>query len=52
MARYLSYILFLCAAAFGARAQNFDINAVEVEVNMNPARYRTLLDRFERADTT
>jgi putative uncharacterized protein (fragment) len=52
MARYFSYLLFLCAAAFGVRAQNFDINAVEVEVNMNPARYRTLLDRFERADTT
>lgn len=52
MLRYLTYILFVLAAVSGVKAQHFDINAVEEEVNMHPARYRSLLERFERADTT
>ena len=52
MLRYLTYILFVLAAVSGVKAQHFDINAVEVEVNMHPARYRSLLERFGRADTT
>lgn len=36
---------------FGAQAK-VDYNAMEVEMRMNPDRYRQLLERFENADTT
>lgn len=36
---------------FGAQAK-VDYNAMEVEMRMNPDRYRQLMERFENADTT
>ena len=38
--------------AFALKAQNFDMNAIEVDVKLHPEQYRELLQRFERCDTT
>lgn len=38
--------------AFALKAQNLDMNAIEVDVKLHPEQYRELLQRFERCDTT
>lgn len=52
MNRYILFALALLSSAFTLAAQGFDMNAVEVDVKLHPERYRQLLDRFEKADTT
>ena len=52
MNRLFLFVLVIVASAFTAASQSLDINAVEVDVKLNPARYRTLLERFVQADTT
>jgi len=50
MSRLLLSIAFIftsIACLFG-----LDLNAIEVDVQMNPGKYRALLERFEQADTT
>lgn len=45
----LTFIIAL-AAACGARA--VDLNAIKVDVTMNPSNYRALLERFLKGDNT
>ena len=52
MNRYILFTLALLSSVFTLAAQGFDMNAVEVDVKLHPERYRQLLDRFEKADTT
>ena len=52
MNRYILLALALLASAVSLAAQSFDMNAVEVDVKLHPERYRQLLERFEKADTT
>lgn len=42
--------LFILLGAWLA-AEAVDFGAIEVDVTMNPSRYRDLMDRFEKADT-
>lgn len=51
MLKKLLLILLTTIAVVGA-LRAVDLNSVEVEINMNPAGYRQLLDRFNAADTT
>lgn len=50
MRKILGIILLSVSAVFAARA--VDYQALEVEVSMDPAGYRALLDRFIAADST
>ena len=45
-------LLLLCAFPVGVCAQRVDLKALEVEVKLHPDRYRSVLERFVRADTT
>ena len=44
-------IVAVVVGFFGVQAK-VDYNALEVEMRMNPDRYRQLMERFENADTT
>ena len=44
-------IVAVVGGFFGVQAK-VDYNALEVEMRMNPDRYRQLMERFENADTT
>lgn len=49
--------LIQLAAAFALLASGFtakavDLTAMEVQMRMNPSEYRTLMERFQQADTT
>lgn len=52
MNRILLFAITIIASVLTTEAQNFDMNAMEVDVKLHPERYRQLLERFERADTT
>lgn len=45
-------LLILVAFAAAASVRAVDLNAIEVDVKMNPGKYRQLLERFEKSDTT
>lgn len=49
MRKILGIFLF---AALALTARGIDYRAIEVDVTMNPSKYRALLERFEKADTT
>lgn len=48
----LKILTFLITAMTAITIHAVDLKAVEVEVKMHPDRYRELLERFEKADTT
>lgn len=48
----LVFLLIAVVGGFFAAQAKIDYNALEVEMRMNPDRYRQLLERFENADTT
>lgn len=50
MKKFLAIALLMAALPLFLRA--IDYRAIEVDVTMNPARYKALLDRFIAADTT
>lgn len=45
-------LIFATSFAVASAIRAVDLNAVEVDINMNPAGYRQLLDRFNAGDTT
>lgn len=45
-------LTILLAIAPFLTTMGIDLNAIEVDVQMNPGNYRALLERFEKADTT
>lgn len=52
----LIFTLLIVACGLNAKAEgeivNVDLNQIEVDMAMNPAKYNQLLDRFVKADTT
>ena len=48
----IAFILIALVGGIFAAQAKVDYNAMEVEMRMNPDRYRQLLERFENADTT
>lgn len=51
MFRPLLILLLLCTGT-AIPTSAADLNAIGVDVQMNPGKYRSLLERFEAADTT